>query len=323
MIFVTGATGLIGSKIIHQLVQEGHAVKALVRNNADTSLLKTCLDRISLVEGDVLDVATVDKAMEGVEYIIHTAAVVSYAPSRFDEMRRINIEGTANMVNIALSKGIKKMVHISSIAALGRSKAQEAIDESSEWKETEYNTEYAETKYLSELEVWRGVEEGLRAVILNPSVVIGGGDWNKSSTKLLKYAYEEHSLYPVGSVNYVDVRDVANISVRMLFNDIASQRFIVSSEAVKYKDLFGQAAALFGKKAPYRPVKPWMAELAWRYEALKYTFTGREPLITKETAKLSRYHTVYNNQKLINTLGYRYFTLQETLMWTCGELVKS
>lgn len=323
MIFVTGATGLIGSRIILQLVKEGHAVKALVRKGADMLLLKTCLDKITIIEGDVLDIVSVDKAMEGVEYIVHTAAVVSYAPSRFEEMRNINIEGTANIVNIALAKGIKKMVHISSVAALGRNKNQDAIDESSEWKETEYNTVYAETKYLSEIEVWRGLEEGLQAVILNPSVVIGGGDWNKSSTKILKYAYEEHALYPVGSVNYVDVRDVASITVQMLFNDISGQRYIISSEAVKYKDLLSQAAALFGKKAPHRAVKPWMTELAWRWESLKYIFTGKEPLITKETAKLSAYHTVYNNQKLISTLGYRYFTLQETLMWTCGELVKS
>ncbi len=323
MIFITGATGLIGSTITKKLLEKGKRVRALKRKDSNLSLLENLTSQIDWIEGDILDTMVLEKAMEGVTHVVHAAAVVSYAPNRHQQMFTVNVEGTRNVVNTCLRLGIQKLIHISSIASLGRNKQQEEIDEKSEWKESDYNTFYAQTKYFSELEAWRGVEEGLNTVILNPSIVIGAGDWEKSSTKILKYAFEEKKLYPPGNLNYVDARDIADITVLMLENNIVNERYIINADSVPYKIFLDKAAEKFNKKAPTVAVSNWMSALAWRWEKIKYLITGKEPLITKETVKLSRNSTVYNNQKLVTTLLFRYRSLEETLDWACTELTKA
>ncbi len=212
-ILITGATGLVGSATARRFLADGHSVSVLHRPDSDRSLLQDVEDRIQWIEGDILDVLSLEKALENVEYVVHAAAVVSFVPRDEAAMVKVNVEGTANVVNACLKRGIRKLCHVSSVAALGRPHPRTieqdkpvVIDETQRWEDSPNNSAYAKTKYLAELEVWRGISEGLPAVIVNPSLILGEGDWQKSSTQLFKYVYDGKPFYTEGTVNYVDVQ---------------------------------------------------------------------------------------------------------------------
>ena len=228
MILITGANGLIGSFIAHKCVLEGQSVRILTRKNADLSSLSDIIDKIEVFEGDILDIPLLEKAYEGIEEVIHCAAVVSFGDVGIDTLFKVNVEGTKNVVNIALKKNCKKLIYLSSIAAIGRDPKVNLTDENTLWVESDLNSQYAKSKYAAELEVWRATEEGLNAAILNPSVVLGPGDWNKSSTKIFKNIYEGMAFYPTGTTNLVDVRDVAEAAWLLLKSNISHERYIIS-----------------------------------------------------------------------------------------------
>ena len=238
MIFLTGCNGLIGSFIARKLLAENYKIKALRRPASDMSLISDIYDKIEWVEGDLSDTQLIDKYLEGIDTIIHCAAMISFSSSHKNEMFKSNVEGTANMVNSALKNNIKRFCYISSVAALGRKKGTEVIDETSVWEESSNNTFYALTKYLAELEVWRGIEEGLNAFILSPSIVVGPGNWKTGSSRLFKYIYDQKLFYPKGEMNFIDVRDVSDIACSLLCSDIKGERFILNAGKMPYKDVF-------------------------------------------------------------------------------------
>lgn len=318
MVFLTGATGLIGSFIAENLLSNGYEVKALVRNTNNSFD-----SRINIVEGDLLDPLLLNKEIAGCEYVIHCAAIVSFSSKMADEMMLINIEGTRNIVNASLLNNVKKLVHISSIAAIGRDEKSDIITENTAWTDSEMNTNYAKSKYLSELEVWRGVEEGLNSIILNPSVVLGVGNWNKSSSKLFKYVFDEKPFYTNGNLNVVDVRDVASLTIKALESNIVNERYIVSNTTLTYKNFFEELADRFHKKAPSILVSPLMAAIAWRVEWLKSLFTNKEPLVTRETARQSRSQYVYINDKVIADFNHQFHPLNITLDWACDAYLSN
>ncbi len=292
-------------------------------------LVKDIQAEIEWIEGDVLDVLSLEEAFAGVTYAIHTAAIVSFIPRDRTRMYDINVNGTANVVNAALEEGIKKLAFVSSVAALGRPDpnkvapgAVSVIDENQKWEESPLNSNYGKSKYLAELEVWRGVAEGLAAVVVNPSMVLGEGDWQRSSTQLFKYVYDEKKYYTEGLINYVDVEDVAESIVKLLFSDIKNERYILSAGHVTYRELFTKIATAFGKQPPSKVVSSFMAETIWRVEALRSWLTGSKPLITKETAKTARTKLVYDGQKIKQALGIDYKTLDETVNRVCAFLTK-
>jgi dihydroflavonol-4-reductase len=256
--------------------------------------------------------------------VVHTAAIVSFAPKDKSEMYRINVEGTANVINACLVAGVQKLCHVSSNAALGKPdpKRQSAgtevvIDEEQRWEESSSNSYYSKTKYLAELEVWRGISEGLDAVIVNPSVVLGEGDWNKSSTRLFRYAYDEKPFYTAGRINYVDVRDVAKAICTLLFSDITAERFLLNAGSIGYKSFFGMIADAFGKKRPSIKVGKIAASIIWRFEAVRTFITQGSPLITKETARSATRHYSYNSAKVQEKLGLTFTPLEETIARVC------
>lgn len=326
---ITGISGLVGSAIARNFLQKGLIVKALVRENSDLSLIQDIVSRITLFEGDILDILSLENAMEDVDYVVHSAAIVSFSPNDRTKMEKVNIEGTANVVNVCLSRKVKKLCFISSISALGRPSKMEdifnlevKIDEMQKWTESDSNSHYAKTKYLAEAEVWRGEAEGLKIIVVNPTIVLGEGDWLKSSTKLFKYVFDEKPFYTAGYLNYVDVLDLAEIVEKLTVSEISGERFAVTAGLVSYKEFFERIAIKINKKPPYFLVTPWLMAIVWRFESLKSWLFGSIPLITKETAKTSSLKILYSNNKISNTLNYRFKDLDQTLERVCGYLLK-
>jgi dihydroflavonol-4-reductase len=323
MILLTGCNGSLGSQLVTKLINEGQAVKGYIRPGADLSMIpQEIKEQIEWCSGSLFDSYALGHALEGVDQIIHTAAVVSFAPSRRKEMFKTNVEGTASLVNEALVAGVKQFIHISSIAALGRSAGKSLIDETDLWVESENNTNYAKSKYLAELEVYRGFEEGLNGFVLNPSVILSPGDIEKSSTKLFGYVLKGGEYYTEGDLNYVDVRDVCNILTLLMKKRVSGERFILNGGNIDYKYFFDAIGKEFGKKPPGKRASTWKKELIWRIEYLRSLITGSEPLITKETARLSGNHHQYNNQKIKEFLSYDFHSIDDTLHWVCQELAK-
>lgn len=322
-ILVTGGTGLLGGYLIETLCAKGLRVRALHRaipprlRLADATL-------VEWVYGDVLDVISIDDAMDGIKEVYHCAAIVSFHPRRLKEMHRINVDGTANIVNACLRHNIRKLVHVSSVSALGRKRDGQTITEDAKWDEESNGSAYGRTKFMAEMEVQRGIGEGLNAVMVNPSIILGVGDWHKGSSAMFRNAFNEFPWYTDGGTGLVDARDVADVMIRLMDSDISGARFIVSAENWPYRKVFTEMANALGKKPPRLHARPWMGALVWRWEALKSRFTGEEPLLTRETADTARVHVSYDHGRLLAALpGFKFRPLAESITDYCREyLVK-
>jgi dihydroflavonol-4-reductase len=318
MILVTGGSGLVGGALIKQLLSEGKQVRALVNNTPlpedKTGLLKT-------VKADLLDVVALEEAFDGMEQVYHCAASVSFNPKQRDTLFKINVEGTANIVNMAIDTGVKKLVHVSSVAALGRIRKRKTVNETMQWTPETSNSQYGKSKYLGEMEVWRGIGEGLNAVIVNPSIIIGEADWNKSSMRIFKNVYDNFPWYTEGVTGWVDVADLVRCMMMLMESDITAEKFIVSGENRTYRDVLNMIADGFGKKRPHKKVTPFIAALVWRLEALKSALSGKEPLLTRETVATARARVFYDHEKILNALpGFSFTPLEETVKRVCRFL---
>lgn len=322
-ILVTGGTGLLGGYLIEALNARGLSVRALHRS-IPPRLRLSDPGLIEWVYGDVLDVISLDDAMQGITDVYHCAAIVSFHPKRLREMHRINVEGTANVVNACLRHEIRKLMHVSSVSALGRKRDGQTITEDAKWDEASNGSAYGRTKYLAELEVQRGIGEGLNAVMVNPSIILGVGDWHKGSSAMFRNAYNEFPWFTDGGTGLVDARDVAEVMIRLMDSKISDARFIVSAENWPYRRVFTEMANGFGKKPPHMHARPWMGSLVWRWEAVKSRFTGEEPLLTRETADTARVQVSYDHGRLLAAIpAFRFRPLSETIADHCREyLVK-
>jgi dihydroflavonol-4-reductase len=318
MILVTGGAGLVGNELIEQLLAQGKTVKAaynkspLAFSNSSTFISLPC---------DILDVYALEDAMQDVTEVYHCAAIVSFAPKDEKKLYKINVEGTANVVNACLNAGVHKLVYVSSVAALGRIRVGEMINESMQWTPETSNSKYGHSKYLAEMEVWRGMAEGLNAVIVNPAIILGAGNWNEGSSKLFKSVYDGFPYYSLGTSGFVDVKDVALAMIQLMQSNITAERFILSAENATYQYVFNMMAIAFGKKLPSKKITPFLAAIAWRVEAIKSKCTGSSPLITKETAATSLAEVKFDNSKLLRFLPeFKFINLQETVNNTCKTL---
>ncbi len=321
MVLITGGTGFLGSYIIKLLVQKGYKVRAIRRSNKLPFFIpKEIFDKVEWVEGDVLDVISLENAMDGIETVIHSAAIISFLKKERKEMYQVNIEGTANVVNIALDKNVRRFVHISSVAAVGRTTEGSHINEEHQWEESKLNTHYSKTKHKGELEVWRGISEGLNAVILNPSTILGYGDWDQASCAIFKKVYKEFSWNVPGINGFVDVEDVAGAAVLLMESDINEERFILNSDNWSFKKLQDSIADSFGKKHPSREASPFLMSLARRLEKIKTIFTGEKPLLTKESVKVANSKTYFENDKILKAFPEFSFTpLEQTIKKACEK----
>ncbi len=325
MILVTGGAGLLGTELITQLIAQGKQVRAIYNKTplADLPTEQAGFDLgvLEQLQCNILDVTGLEEAMQGIEQVYHCAAIVTFNKKRKKELFKINIEGTANIVNAALDAGVKKLVHVSSVSALGRMREDELVNETMNWTEETSNSNYGQSKYLAEMEVWRGIGEGLDAVMVNPVVILGPGDWNNSSTQIFKRVYDEFPWYTDGISGFVDVRDVARAMIQLMDSHITAERFILSAENRSFRDVFNLIAKAFGKKAPHKKVTPALAKTICRLEAVKNFFTGKEPLITKETVRTAMAKVNFDNSKLIKHLpDFTYRKIEDTITYTHAAL---
>lgn len=293
IILVTGASGLVGHHILDILSDSNAHIIAICRDipqNADP--------RFNWVSCDILDVIALQEIMKGVDKIYHCAAIVSFNPKKQKELLQINIEGTANIVNVAIEYGVKKLLHISSVAAIGEAEGEnKIIHEALEWKK-ENASSYGMSKYYAEMEVWRGITEGLNAVIINPSVILGCADWNKGSAEIFKTVYNEFPWYTQGVHGFVDVKDVAKAAVMLMDSDVLAERFILNGINISYKDLFFKIAEAFHKKPPHKEVTKFLSEFIWRIKYLQEKITGKPSILNKRTARTSMANIEYSSDKL-------------------------
>jgi len=306
-IFVTGGTGLVGSNLLRLLLEKGHQnIFALHRESSDMSLVADLKDKVNWVQGDVLDVMTLEQVMQDASQVYHCAAIVSFDPREYELMDQINIQGTANMVNMALQLDVEKFLHVSSIAALGRSEGVELANESTEWQDSPWNTRYAISKYQSEMEVWRAANEGLPVAIVNPSVIMGTGFWHKGTGRFFTIVDEGLKFYPTGRTGFVCVEDVVAYMYAFMESDIINERFLLNGENLPYYAVFNTIADHINKPRPTIKVTPLLKALAWRVEKIKSMVLGTSPKVTKETAHNSSTDIQYNSKKSVDAFGIVY-----------------
>ena len=322
MIFLTGGTGLVGAHILLKLTENGQKVKALKRKESSLTVIENIfshynkvdlLQSIEWIDGDLLDLFSLEEGIKDCQTVIHCAAIVSFNPKDFEKMMKQNVEGTANIVNLSLKHNIKKLGYISSIATLGSVEENKVRTEDDYWKESKSNTQYAISKYLSEQEVWRGIEEGLNSVIVNPSVILGPGDWTKGSSQMFEKVWSGLKFYSTGSTGYVDVLDVAECLIKLLNSAITNERFILNAGQMKYREVFDTIAENLHKPKPHIKVTPFLKEVAWRVEWLKSIITNKSPLVTKETANTAMKNKSFSNQKIVDALGYEFIPISESI----------
>lgn len=322
MIAVTGANGLLGSFIVRMLIQHQEPFLAIKRKDSDISLLSDVNEEIAWFDADVLDIVSLNEAFRNVTHVIHTAAIVSYNPRRANQLMEVNVEGTRNVVNACLANNVKRIVHVSSVASLAAQKGQSSIDEGNKWVETHHQTAYAKSKYLSELEIFRGQEEGISSVIVNPSLILADANWDNSSAQIFKYIWKESPFYSEGSVNYVDVVDAAEIVYKVLRMPVEAERYIVSAGKIRYKDLFALIAKEFNKKNPTIRISKTFLKIGAFFETLRSTITGAEPRLTKETARIAGADHLFENRKIVEKLNFEFQPIDKTLQRCCRYYMK-
>jgi dihydroflavonol-4-reductase len=324
VILVTGGTGLLGSHVLYELCAKGELVRALYRSTKKKDRILTLFShydeansqemfqRIEWVKGDVNDIISLEDAMQNINVVYHCAAIVSFDKRDFRQMYKVNREGTANVVNVALAAGVEQFCHVSSTAAIGGTSSGE-INELNKWRKTTETTGYSMTKYSSEKEVWRAAEEGMRCVVVNPCVIIGPGNWEESSLTLLGSINRGLPFYTPGSNAIVDARDVAEIMVQLIANQVVGERFLCIGHNLSFRDLSTNIAMTLGKKPPNLAVPRWIAMFTSRILYFFSLFNNSRPVLTPETVRAAFSTMIYSNKKVREQTRHTFRTLDDTL----------
>lgn len=319
MILITGATGFLGSELVHQLTAQNNKVRALKRSN---SKIPDLLKNNPLIEWFVADInepEDLSAAFENVTQVYHCAAFISFDPKDKGKLLKINIEGTSNVANLCLQHNAR-LVHVSSIAALGDAKKGTQITEKDFWEYSPNVHSYAISKYEGEMEVWRSIAEGLNAVIVNPAVIIGKNAGFTGSGAIFKLVKDGLKFYTNGATGIVDVEDVAKAMILLMNSEINEERFTLSADNLHYKAFFTQIANGFGIQAPTIEAKPWMLGIAWRAAKLVSIVTGKAPALTKDAAKSSFNLSYYSNEKIKKAIKIDFKPLEKSILQVCQAL---
>ena len=333
MILVTGGTGLVGSHLLMDLIKEDLRIRAIYRSNKSLEKVKRIfglygvnwadtINKIEWVRSDILNPDQLSEAFIDIDYVYHSAAMVSFNKKDKEQLFKINIEGTANVVNLCLQLGVKKLCYVSSTATIGEDSKGGVRNESCDWQNDGTYSNYSVSKYFAEMEVWRASEEGLNIVIVNPSVVIGPGKWTESSSNLFLKVWKGLKFYSTGVNGFVDVRDVSRAMRKLMKSEITSERFLVVGENLTFQELFTRIANSLNKPVPHIQVKKWMANCIWRIEAVKYALFGVTPLVTKEAAISAISQVRYSNEKLKKELDFNFIPVNEAINHTSNFFLR-
>ncbi|WP_222981914.1 NAD-dependent epimerase/dehydratase family protein [Flagellimonas meishanensis] len=329
MILVTGGTGLVGSHLLYRLVDQGKKVKALYRTqNSLKKVLEifgyysenpqTLFDRILWVEGDIVDLVTLEGVFDGVDQVYHSAAFISFDPKHYRSLVKTNVEGTANIVNLCVKHKVKKLCYVSSIAAIGSAAKDGITTEDNDWSDLNVSV-YGLTKHQAELEVWRGTQEGLPAVIVNPGVVIGPGFWRTGSGTFFTYAAKGKKTYIPGGTGFVSVNDVVSGMISLMESTVEKERFILVSENWSYQQLFQKIAPKLGVEPPSKKVPFWVLEIFWRWDWLRSKLSGKRRRLAKAMAKSLYHQQHYSSEKIKNAINFKFEDLDRAISFCCEK----
>jgi nucleoside-diphosphate-sugar epimerase len=332
MILVTGSTGLVGTHLLLELVKRHNKIRATHRASSnlqavlDTFALYVddplpSYDKIEWIEADVTDFDTLLPALDGVDYVYHTAAFVSFDPKDSHAMIRSNVEGTANLVNACLEKKVEKLCYVSSTAALGNAPVGEQITEDMIWSHSKNRSLYSISKYQSEMEIWRGMAEGLQAVIVNPSIIIGPGDWKRSSSYLFSAVWKGMKFYTEGVTGYVDIRDVVQAMTTLMDGDFTSERYTVSAENLSYRQVLEMIATALDKRPPRIHATSLLISFAWRMSWLISKLNGKQRSITRDTVKSSNRKVLFSNLKIRQAIGIDFIPIKQSIQDTANHFL--
>lgn len=333
MILVTGSTGLVGSHLLYKLINDKEKVRAIYRNEEKLKNVKNVFScytdnyeplfqAIEWVQADILDIPALSEAFQDVSYVYHCAAFVSFEPDKYHLLRKINIEGTSNIVNMSLSNGIKKLCYVSSIASLGSILKNKLINEHSTWNPEADNNVYAITKYGAEMEVWRATQEGLDVVIVNPGVILGAGIWHYGSGSLFTKARKGFKYYTSGTVGLVDIVDVVSIMTKLLKSDIKNERFVLVSENWTYKQFLQVMSKAVNAMPPKKPIKLWMLQLAWKFDWLMHKLTGKRRQLTRHLVNSISTKKNYSNEKIKAYLTIEFKPVEQSIIEVGNQFLK-
>lgn len=334
MILVTGGTGLVGSHLLYKLVENGKKVKAIYRNKEKIKAVKrvfsyyssnyeALFSEIEWVEATLNDVPSLEIAFKNVTHVYHCAAFISFDTKYYHTLRRVNIEGTANIVNLCISYNVKKLCYVSSVATIGTEENNKLITEETHWNPEAEQNVYAITKYGAEMEIWRGTQEGLDAVIVNPGVIIGPGFWRGGgSGSLIKMVYRGMSRYTNGVVGYVGVMDVVKPMMQLMESDITNERYILVSENLSYQDFFTKTATYLNVQPPKKLASKFLLNIAWRLDWLRSHALNKRRRLFKHITKTITTKALYNNKKITETLNYNFKPIDVSLAETCQFFLK-
>ncbi|TJY37969.1 NAD-dependent epimerase/dehydratase family protein [Pontimicrobium aquaticum] len=334
MILVTGGTGLVGSHLLYQLVVSGKAVRAIYRTKKKIKAVKKVFSyysedyenlfaKIEWFEATLNNIPQINEAFKDITYVYHCAAFISFDPKDYHTLRRVNIEGTANIVNLSVSQNVKKLCYVSSIATIGKKENNLLITEETHWNPEAEQSVYSITKYGAEMEVWRGTQEGLDAVIVNPGVIIGSGFWRGGgSGSLIKLVYKGFIRLTEGVVGYVSVKDVANTMIKLMESNIINERYILVSDNLSYTDFFTKTANYLNVKAPQKKASKFLLSIAWRLDWLRSKLFNKKRRLVKQTTKTITTKSYYSNNKIKNAIDYNFAPIDEYLPETCQFFLK-
>lgn len=320
MILVTGSTGLVGRHLLLALTQEGKQVCALFRSEHKKKEVETFfafakaeshLNHINWAQGDITDIPSLTDIFKDITHVYHCAALISFDPYDFKKLTKVNVEGTANVVNLCLAYGVKKLVYLSSIATLA-SLPNTPITEENYWDPNAENSVYALTKNGAEMEVWRGTEEGLDAIIFNPGIILGEGDYTSGSGTLFNYILKEKSYYPTGSTAVIDVKDLSQVMIKGMNSNVVQERYITIAHNVSYQKLFETIANALHKKTPHKPLHNWLLKVLNTLDTLRGFFVKKRKLTRVGYVSLQS-DSYYSNDKVQKVFNHAFKSLEETV----------
>ncbi|WP_020568435.1 NAD-dependent epimerase/dehydratase family protein [Neolewinella persica] len=324
MLLITGATGYFGRHLTTALAATGRPFRALIREESDTRALAALGEVCTLVKGDVNDPESLLEAFHGVDTIIHAAAFVSFQTADRDKMQMVNGEGTANVVNMALEAGVRKVIHLSSVAVLNRRDGGPLVTLRDRWPEERPNTSYAESKFAAEREIWRGQAEGLEVAVLYPTHMLGTGNWGHDhAPKLWQMAARERGFYPTGTTGFVDVRDVAEAAMTALDRDQDGDRFLLNAVNLSWQEAMSKIAESIGAKPPSMKVSAWQSGLLWPIEMLRAGLAGTKPIITRESHQNVQADFRYDGTAYVEATGNAYRDVEQTIRYVGKRYLES